>query len=103
MNAASPASPGEVVVLYCTGLGAVTPAGITGALASNTILSNTNLLPTVTVGTTTESVAFSGLAPALVGLYQINFTVPSGTPSGSASVVVTSNGVASNTAKLPVR
>ncbi len=103
VNAASPASPGEVVVLYCTGLGAVTPAGITGALASNTILSNTNLLPTVTVGSTTESVAFSGLAPALVGLYQINFTVPSGTPSGSASVVVTSNGVASNTAKLPVR
>ncbi len=103
VTAASPASPGEVVALYCTGLGAVSPVGVTGALASSTTLSHTNLSPTVTVGTTTANVAFSGLAPALVGLYQINFTVPSGTPSGSASVVVTSNGVASNTAKLPVQ
>jgi uncharacterized protein (TIGR03437 family) len=39
----------------------------------------------------------------LVGLYQINFTVPDSTPSGSASVVVSMNGVASNTAKLPVQ
>jgi uncharacterized protein (TIGR03437 family) len=92
-----------VVVLYCTGLGAVTPAGVTGALASSTTLSRTNLSPTVTVGTTTANVAFSGLAPALVGLYQINFTVPDSTPSGSASVVVSMNGVASNTAKLPVQ
>jgi uncharacterized protein (TIGR03437 family) len=103
VDAASPASPGEVVAVYCTGLGAVSPEGTTGALASSTTLSRTNLSPTVTVGGTTASVAFSGLAPALVGLYQINFTVPSGTPSGSASVVVTSNGVASNTAKLPVQ
>lgn len=103
VNAASPASAGEVVVLYCTGLGAVTPAGTTGAVASSTTLSNTNLAPTVTVGSTSAAVAFSGLAPALVGLYQINFTVPAGTPSGSANVVVTMNGVTSNVARLPVR
>jgi uncharacterized protein (TIGR03437 family) len=103
VNADSPASPGEVVVLYCTGLGAVTPPGVTGALASSTTLSRTNLSPTVTVGTTTANVAFSGLAPALVGLYQINFTVPDSTPSGSVSVVVSMNGVSSNTAQLPVQ
>ena len=104
VTAASPASAGEVVLLYCTGLGAVTPAATTGALASGTPpLSQTNLTPTVTVGSTTAEIGFSGLAPGLVGLYQINFTVPRGTPSGSANVVVTANGVSSNAAKLPVR
>lgn len=103
VSASKPASVGEVVVLYCTGLGAVTPNGVTGALASGTSLSLTNISPTVTVGGATANIAFSGLAPALVGLYQINFTVPAGTASGSASVVVTANGVASNTAKLPVQ
>ena len=103
VTTAKPASPGEVVLLYCTGLGAVTPAGTTGAVASSTTLSTTNITPTVSVGGASATISFSGLAPALVGLYQINFTVPTGTPSGSASVVVTSNGVASNAAKLPVQ
>lgn len=103
VTTAKPATPGEVVLLYCTGLGAVTPAGTTGALASSTTLSTTNIKPTVSVGGASAVVSFNGLAPALVGLYQINFAVPMGTPSGSASVVVTSNGVASNTAKLPVQ
>lgn len=103
VTTAKPASPGEVVLLYCTGLGAVTPAGTTGAVASSETLSITNITPTVSVGGASAEISFHGLAPALVGLYQINFTVPTGTPSGRASVVVTSNGVASNTAKLPVQ
>ncbi len=103
VTTANPAKPGEVVLLYCTGLGAVTPTGTTGAVASSTTLSTSNITPIVSVGGTSAATSFSGLAPALVGLYQINFTVPAGLPSGSASVVVTSNGVASNTAKLPVQ
>lgn len=103
VTTANPAKPGELVLLYCTGLGAVTPPGTTGAVASSTTLSTTNITPTVSVADASADVSFHGLAPALVGLYQINFTVPMGTPSGSATVVVTSNGVASNTAKLPVQ
>jgi minor extracellular serine protease Vpr len=103
VTAAKPASPGEVVVLYCTGLGAVTPPGTTGGLASGTQLSNTNITPAVTVGGTTANIGFSGLAPGLVGLYQINLTVPAGTSSGSANVIVVANGVSSNTARLPVQ
>ncbi len=103
VTAAKPAKAGEVVVLYCTGLGAVTPAGSTGALASSTTLSYTDITPTVSIGGTQANVAFSGLAPGLVGLYQINLTVPAGTPSGSIDVVVAANGVSSNKAKLPVQ
>jgi uncharacterized protein (TIGR03437 family) len=103
VTTAKPASPGEVVLLYCTGLGAVTPAGTTGAVASSTMLSTSNITPTVSVGGASATISFSGLAPSLVGLYQINFTVPTGTASGSVSVVVTSDGVSSNAAKLPVQ
>lgn len=103
VNAASPASAGEVVVVHCIGLGVVTPEGTTGAAPSGTTLSHINLTPTVMVGSATATVAFSGLAPGLVGLCEINFTVPPGTPSGSANVVVTANGVSSNNAKLRVR
>jgi uncharacterized protein (TIGR03437 family) len=101
VNAAKPASAGEVVVVFCTGLGAVTPPGVTGALASG--LSTTNVTPTIIVGGTSANIAYSGLAPGLVGLYQINFTVPPSTASGSIEVIVTANGVASNPAKLPVK
>jgi uncharacterized protein (TIGR03437 family) len=103
VTAAKPAAGNEVVVLYCTGLGAVSPAATTGALASGTTLNYTTIVPTVTVAGAPAPVAFNGLAPGLVGLYQINFTVPASTPSGNAAVVVTSNGVASNSANLHVK
>jgi uncharacterized protein (TIGR03437 family) len=38
-----------------------------------------------------------------VGLYQVNLIVPSGTVAGNVDVVVTMNGVNSNTAKLAVQ
>jgi len=83
VTTAKPASPGEVVLLYLTGLGSVTPAGTTGALASSSTLSVSNIVPTLTVGGASAEISFHGLAPALVGLYQINFTVPAGASSGS--------------------
>ena len=103
VTAAKPAAGNEVVVLYCTGLGAVSPAATTGALASGTTLNYTTIVPTVTVAGAPAPVAFSGLAPGLVGLYQINFTVPAATPSGNAAVVVTASGVASNSANLHIK
>jgi uncharacterized protein (TIGR03437 family) len=103
VTAANRAKSGEVILLYCTGLGAVTPPGVTGGLASSTTLTNANISPAVNVAGSTASTSFTGLAPALVGLYQINFTVPAGTPSGSVDVVVESNGVTSNVAKLAVQ
>jgi uncharacterized protein (TIGR03437 family) len=102
VTTAKPAAGNEVVVLYCTGLGAVSPPATTGALASGTTLNYTPN-PTVTVAGASAPVAFSGLAPGLVGLYQINFTVPASTPSGNAAVIVTANGVVSNSANLHIK
>jgi uncharacterized protein (TIGR03437 family) len=44
------------------------------------------------------------LVPGLVGLYQVNVQVPSGTPAGSAVPVILSiGGVTSNTVTIAVQ
>jgi uncharacterized protein (TIGR03437 family) len=58
--------------------------------------------PEVTIGSRRADVQFSGLAPGFVGLYQLNISVAADTPTGLQPVVVTSNGIASKPANLPV-
>ncbi len=47
-------------------------------------------------------ISFAGIPYYLVGVTQINFIVPAGTPGGDQSVVVTVAGVASNTGYITV-
>jgi uncharacterized protein (TIGR03437 family) len=87
----TPASIGETVVIYCTGLGAVTPAVKEGSPAPTTPPLSTTVNPvTVTIGGKAAQVAFSGLTPGYAGLYQINAVVPSGITTGDAVPVVLS-------------
>lgn len=46
-------------------------------------------------------IAFVGLTPAFVGLYQITFQIPTDAPNGNLVPVVSQSGVASN-ATLPI-
>ncbi len=96
---ASPATAGETVLIYGTGLGAVNTAQVDGTAANG---ESTIALPTVTVGGAPAMVAFSGLAPGFVGLNQVNVMIPSGLASGNQAVVMNVNGVASNSVMLPV-
>ncbi len=75
VTAASPALSGETVLIYLTGMGAVTTALAdgAGATAADTTVSQ----PTVLVGGLQAVVAYSGLAPGFPGLYQMNVTLPS--------------------------
>jgi uncharacterized protein (TIGR03437 family) len=87
----TPASVGETVVIYCTGLGAVTPAVKEGSPAPTTPpLSTTVNGVTVTIGGKAAQLAFSGLTPGYAGLYQVNAIVPSGITTGDAVPVVLS-------------
>jgi uncharacterized protein (TIGR03437 family) len=87
----TPASIGETVVIYCTGLGVVAPAVKEGSPAPTTPpLSTTVNAVTVTIGGKAAQVAFSGLTPGYAGLYQVNAIVPSGITTGDAVPVVLS-------------
>jgi uncharacterized protein (TIGR03437 family) len=77
-TAANPASAGDALLIYCTGLGTVTPSVSAGTAAPTTALSHTDNTVTVTVGGNNAEVLFAGLAPGFVGLYQVNVIVPSG-------------------------
>jgi uncharacterized protein (TIGR03437 family) len=86
VSAADPATAGEEVVIYATGLGATSPSFATGT-AANQI--NTTAMPvSVTIGGQNATVMSSGLTQGLVGLYQVNAIVPSGL-TGSQPVVIT--------------
>jgi uncharacterized protein (TIGR03437 family) len=91
--------PGDVVVLFMTGEGDVTPALFTGASpAAGTAvdkLPQPRLHVAVTVAGIAAAIQFEGIPTLLVGTTQINFVIPPGVPSGVQTVVVTSNGVAS--------
>jgi uncharacterized protein (TIGR03437 family) len=87
----APASIGETIVIYCTGLGSVTPKVKEGSTPpSAPPLSTTDNQVTVTIGDKPAAVSFSGLTPGSVGLYQINAVVPSGIQTGDAVPVVIS-------------
>jgi uncharacterized protein (TIGR03437 family) len=96
---------GEVVVIYATGLGATSPAVATGQSAPAVPpLALVTTPVKVTIGGVEATVEFAGLAPGFVGLYQVNARVPVGVTAGNAvALVLTQNGVASNTVTIAVK
>ncbi len=76
VNPARPAAPGEVLLLYGTGLGALNNAPATGSPAGTDPLSTAGIVPTLTLGGLPSEILFAGLAPGFAGLAQINFRVP---------------------------
>jgi uncharacterized protein (TIGR03437 family) len=83
VNANNPAQIGETVSVYLTGLGAVSPTIADGA-AGLPYPYATTPAGTITayIGGVQATVGYSGLAPGLAGLYQINLTVPAGLTAG---------------------
>jgi uncharacterized protein (TIGR03437 family) len=84
------------LVILATGLGAVTPAEVTGAGLPSGVISNTVTTPTVLIGNVPAQVLFSGLTPQYPGVYQLNVIVATGTPPGNAvPLQIRMNGVTS--------
>jgi uncharacterized protein (TIGR03437 family) len=83
ISAANPAIRGQSIVIYANGLGPVDAAQSSGDPASATVLTRTQVSPTVTIGDSLATVLFSGLTPGSVGLYQVNVAVPSGASAGT--------------------
>jgi len=98
----SPAQVGETIAIYLTGLGDVNPAVADGTPGpSNPTSVATNAFNVFIDGQ--QSVpAFAGLAPGLVGLYQINVAVPSGVHSGNVALEIQGPDCDTSEATLPV-
>ncbi len=98
---------GHALILWCTGLGPVTPAIPDGANSYNpdgsVTVRQTVLKPVVMVGGVQANVLFSGLAPGFVSENQVDVTLGGGTPTGSAvPVTIQVNGVTSNQVTIAV-
>lgn len=79
LTSSSPAKPGDIVILWATGLGQVTPPVIYGQLstAAAPLAAGANLSILLDgVAVDPSAIAYAGLAPGYAGLYQINFTLP---------------------------
>jgi uncharacterized protein (TIGR03437 family) len=99
----SPARPGEYLAIYCTGLGPVKIPVKSGDISPSVApLAETVYLPTVNIAGVPAFVAYSGLAPSFVGLYQVNVQVPAGLPTGSQPLQIVTLGVASNAGTIAV-
>jgi len=98
----SPAKPGELLVIYAAGLGVTNPPVASGAGSPSSPLARPVITPVLTIGSEVAEIQFAGLTPTLVGLYQINVTIPADAPNGDLSLVLSQGGIASVPAILPV-
>jgi uncharacterized protein (TIGR03437 family) len=83
------------LVIYLTGMGPTSPTVGTGQSAPSNPLAVTTLQPNVTLGGVDLPVLFSGLAPGLVGVDQINVSVPFSVPEGMSVPLVIKEGAIS--------
>jgi uncharacterized protein (TIGR03437 family) len=103
-DSSQPAIAGSsVAIIYCTGLGPVTNQPVTGAVSPTNPPAQTINTPTVTIGGGKSRILFSGLAPGLVGAYQVNVEVPADSALGGAvPVSISIGGINSNTVTMSV-
>jgi uncharacterized protein (TIGR03437 family) len=95
----APATAGNPVVIYCVGLGAVSPPIAAGAITPGALLSTVAPV-TVTFGNQAIAAGFAGLTPGLAGLYQVNVNVPPGVNPGNQVPVTISVGGKSSSSSI---
>ena len=94
-SASNPAERGSVVMIYATGLGALSTPSADGSIVKGIA---THLAPvTVQIGSGNAEVLYAGSAPGLVaGLSQINAVIPTDAPTGSnLPIVLVAGGIKS--------
>jgi uncharacterized protein (TIGR03437 family) len=87
----TPAQAGDVLTAFGVGWGPTTSTEPVGTIdtAAEALTSPYKL----TLGGVPVDVSYAGLAPKYAGVYQINFTVPSGLKSGNQALVLDINGI----------
>lgn len=105
LDASNPAMPGTEIAIYCTGLGAVSSPPPTGSPAELEGMLHPLRAPVrAMIGDRAPIVKYAGLAPGLVGVYQVNVLLPASVQAGdSVPVTLTVGGVTSNTVTMAIR
>jgi uncharacterized protein (TIGR03437 family) len=86
--AGSPAQPGEVIVVYGSGFGPTIPEVPIGEVAPGVAPLPIANLFSATVNGIKTAVAYAGLSPGSIALYQFNITVPATLGIGNYSIVM---------------
>ena len=94
-GATTPAKPGETIVLYANGFGAVNPAVTAGSLTQS---GNLSKLPSIQIGSVAATVQFAGVISP--GLFQFNVVVPASLADGDQPITATSNGLSTQSGAL---
>jgi uncharacterized protein (TIGR03437 family) len=99
-------TPNQILILYTTGEGDVTPTLATGATPAP--VKDPTQYPTprqavsVSIGGVPATVAFAGIPFGIVAEMQINITVPANAPTGPQPLIVTVGGVQSQPLLLTI-
>lgn len=103
VTASNPAHAGEVLSLFAKGLGPTSPSVDPGKPFPSSPLALVNSPVEVTVdGTTAEVLGSAGLPGSIDG-YQVNFRVPPGAVSGTASIQLSAAWIPSAPVSIPVQ
>ncbi len=89
------AKPGDVLILWCTGLGPTAPAAPPGVPVPSDKLYSTSTLPSVLINNVAATVYGAALAPGFAGLYQVAIQVPASLADGDWPVVAGIGGASS--------
>jgi uncharacterized protein (TIGR03437 family) len=106
VSATNPATQGEIIAIYLTGLGATNPAVGDGVAAPGkapfplitgelSVYVGGMLVPA-------NQIYYAGLAPTLAGLYQVNFKIPN-VPAGNVSLAVQTHEGFTDMVYLPIQ
>lgn len=96
-----PVKPGDKLVIYCTGLGALKQALDPAVPAPATPVATMNPV-TVAIGSQSANVSFAGLVPGYIGIYQIRLTVPGGIVSAGGAVPLIVSVSGQSSAPVPI-
>lgn len=102
-SSSNPIRRGEVFQVYATGPGPVSTPVADGTASPTSPLANTISIPQVFVDGVPAQLQFSGMAPGLIGVWQVNAFVPAKALGGRSIVQIFLDGVDSNEVGLFVQ
>jgi uncharacterized protein (TIGR03437 family) len=103
VTAASPAVPGEVLIVQATGLGPTRPGVDPGQPFPNDAILPVNSPVAVTVNGQDAEVVNAAGWPGLVDTYRVEFRVPPGMVAGTASVQLSAAWIAGTAVRFAVQ